>query len=226
LVTPQAELFARLEAQKHRRVIKTHTPLDGIPRDLRARYIVVARHPLDMAVSLYHQGDNIDRVRLRALTGEPEPATPAAPRKPVRDWLVSWINSEANPLDAMDSLPGVMWHLNDAWQRQDDTNVLLVHYDDLLADLDAEMHRIAAWLDVQTDPAVWPSLVRAAQFDQMRNRASELVPASEILKDQSAFFRRGASGAAREILDDYEQAGYYLRAAQLAPPPLLDWLHR
>ena len=32
-----------------------------------------------MAVSLYHQGDNIDRARLRQLTGQPEPATATAP---------------------------------------------------------------------------------------------------------------------------------------------------
>ena len=38
-------LFARLAAQDHRRFIKTHTPLDGVPLDPRATYIVVARHP-------------------------------------------------------------------------------------------------------------------------------------------------------------------------------------
>ena len=71
LITPRAELLARLEAQRHRRFVKTHTPLDGIPVDPRGRYIVVFRHPLDMAVSLYHQGDNIDRERMRELLGTP-----------------------------------------------------------------------------------------------------------------------------------------------------------
>jgi aryl sulfotransferase len=61
LGTPHADAYAHLEAQQHRRFVKTHTPLDGIPIDARATYIVVARHPLDMAVSLYHQGENIDR---------------------------------------------------------------------------------------------------------------------------------------------------------------------
>ena len=37
-----------------------------------ATYLVTARHPLDMAVSLYHQGGNIDRARgVRQLTGQP-----------------------------------------------------------------------------------------------------------------------------------------------------------
>jgi hypothetical protein len=70
LIIPRDEVYARLASQQHRRFIKTHTPLDGIPVDSRATYIVVGRHPLDMAVSLYHQGDNIDRGRVRHLTGQ------------------------------------------------------------------------------------------------------------------------------------------------------------
>src|ERR1700677_538611 len=52
LVEPEADVFARLAAQTHRRVIKTHTPLDGVPLHPRVTYIVVGRHPLDVAVSL------------------------------------------------------------------------------------------------------------------------------------------------------------------------------
>ncbi|HEX6856569.1 MAG TPA: sulfotransferase domain-containing protein [Streptosporangiaceae bacterium] len=60
LITPREEVLALLAAQRHRRFIKTHTPLDGIPLDPRARYIVTGRHPLDTAVSLHYQGDNLD----------------------------------------------------------------------------------------------------------------------------------------------------------------------
>src|SRR5580658_11112402 len=76
LITPREQVFARLQAQQHRRFIKTHTPLDGIPLSPLATYIVVGRHPLDLAVSLYHQGNNINRARLAELTG----TTPAPPR--------------------------------------------------------------------------------------------------------------------------------------------------
>ena len=69
LVRPEAEVRELLGSQHHRRVIKTHTPLDGVPQDPRATYVVVARHPLDAAVSLYHHSKNLDRERLRALMG-------------------------------------------------------------------------------------------------------------------------------------------------------------
>jgi aryl sulfotransferase len=32
LITPREEAYARLDRQQHRRFIKTHTPLDGIPK--------------------------------------------------------------------------------------------------------------------------------------------------------------------------------------------------
>src|SRR5512146_2874724 len=66
------KLLAGLAAQKHRRFIKTHTPLKGLPLDRRVTYVVVARHPLDMAVSLYHHYANLDARRLNELAGYPE----------------------------------------------------------------------------------------------------------------------------------------------------------
>jgi len=227
LVTPRDEVYARLSAQDHRRFVKTHTPLDGIPLDPRATYIVVARHPLDMAVSLYHQGDNLDRERIRRLTGQPEPDGPPSPRPPLREWLLSWIDRDVGAREEMDSLPGVMWHLSDAWARRGEPNVVLVHYDDLSADLECEMRRLAVLLGITVPAQLWPSLVQAATFEHMRARADQFVPdASGVLKDNAAFFRRGTSGAGRELLTADELVHYRTRTAQLAPSDLLTWLHR
>jgi aryl sulfotransferase len=224
LTTPREEVYARLAAQEHRRFIKTHTPLDGVPLDPRVTYIVTARHPLDMAVSLYHQGANIDRARLRQLTGQPEPAEPPRPPKPLREWLLGWIDTDSDPREEMDSLPGVMWHLSDAWARRSEPNVLLVHYGDLSADLGGEMRRLAGELGVAVQEQAWPALVRAATFESMRANAGEFAPGG-VLKDAAAFFRRGRSGAGREILTAAEVAHYHARAAQLAPADMLSWLH-
>ncbi|HTR69990.1 MAG TPA: sulfotransferase domain-containing protein, partial [Mycobacteriales bacterium] len=181
---PLDTVISRLESQKQRRVIKTHAPLDGIPIDKRATYIVVGRHPLDMAVSLYHQGDNIDRQRLRELTGQPEPATPRRPRPDLHSWLLRWIDRDTPPAECLDDLPGVIWHIRDAWARRSAGNVLLVHYDDLLNDLDGQMRHLAARLDITIPRTLWADLVDAATFDSMRGRHAELIPNSNgILKD-------------------------------------------
>jgi hypothetical protein len=118
-----------------------------------------------------------------------------------------------------------MWHLSDAWARRHEPNVMLVHYDDLSADLDGQMRRVAAQLGMVVPEQDWPALVRAATFEAMRGRADKLIPTAGVMKSNAAFFRRGTSGAGREILSDEEMAGYRARAAQLAPPDMLAWLH-
>ena len=67
---PPERVFAHLEEQRHRRFIKTHTPLRHIPSDPRVTYVATARHPLDAFVSLYHQ----DR-----MTGRPPGPPPGQP---------------------------------------------------------------------------------------------------------------------------------------------------
>lgn len=227
LVVPREEMYARLAAQRHRRFIKTHTPLDGVPIRPEVTYVVVARHPLDTAVSLYHQGNNLDRERIRRLTGAPEPDRPIDTRPPLREWLISWMERDADPRAEMDSLPGVMWHLSDAWRRRPEPNAVLVHYDDLSADLAGQMRRLARLLGITVPEQAWPALVEAATFRRMRERADQLTPDPVgVIKDRTRFFREGRSGTGRELLNDQELARYHTRTAELAPPDLLAWLHR
>lgn len=234
LGTPREEVIARLEGQPHRRVIKTHTPLDGVPLDPRATYVVVARHPLDAAVSLYHQSfHNLDRARMRELAG----ASPSQDRSPearprpdapaLRDWLAGWIADDTAPADGLDGLGGVFHHVGDAWQRRGQPNVVLVHYADLQADLDGALRRLADRLAIGVPDRAWPSLVEAATFPAMRARAADLVPdRSGVIRDPRQFFREGRSGAGRAALGPVDLDRYLQRAATLAPPDLLAWLHR
>lgn len=228
LIEPRDDVHARLAAQTHRRFIKTHTPLDGLPYDERVTYLVVGRHPLDMAVSLYHQVANIDRVRQRQLLGAPDqPVSAPTARPPLRDWLLSWIDHDGDPRQELDSLAGVMWHMSDAWSRRHQPNVLLLRYEDLVADLDGQMRRIADRLGITVPADTWPRLVEAATFTRMRANARELAPdPAGILKDPHAFFRRGTPGAGRELLTEEEHAHYHRRAAALGgQADMLAWLH-
>jgi hypothetical protein len=224
LVEPEADVFARLADQNHRRVIKTHTPLDGVPLHPRVTYIVVGRHPLDMAVSLYHHSDNIDRRRVAELTGQPETDRPPLP--PLHEWLVRFVDWEGDARTRLDTLPGTMLHLSDAWARRHDTNVVLVHYDDLVTDLDGSMRRLAGLLGLAVDEGRWPALVQAATFESMRAGAAAPDPDLGVLKNPAAFFRLGKSGEGRALLSDGEWSHYRDRVAAMAPDELLAWLER
>jgi hypothetical protein len=219
LVVPRDEVFAQLAAQEHRRFVKTHTPLHEMTIAPRATYIVVARHPLDAAVSLFHQLDNIDSAPIRQPSGGPEPDRQ-------RLSLLRWIGTEAPAQEERTSLPGVMRHLSDAWARRGEPNVVLLHYEDLSADLEGEMRRLAARLGVTVPDELWAALVKAATSEHMRAAADRLQPLGIPLKSNAAFFRRGTSGLGRELLTSAEFARYHARTARLASPDLLAWLHR
>jgi aryl sulfotransferase len=211
---PKEHVYAQLAGQRHRRFIKTHTPLGAIPSESRVTYIVTARHPLDALVSLYHQDHIIGRPPM------PPPTAPKVSREELHEVLVQWIASD-------EPLSGYLRHLSDAWTRRGEPNVLLVRYDDLLTDLEGQMRWLAGRLGIAVPEQSWPVLAGAATFERMKARNDILVPPPPgIVADTALFFRRGRSGAAREILSDEEMASYHARAARLAPPDMVEWLHR
>jgi hypothetical protein len=144
----------------------------------------------------------------------------------LHDALLDWIAGDDDPRRNLDSLPGVLWHLSDAWARRGSPNVLIVHYDNLLADLEGQMRWLAGRLGIAVPENAWPALIQAATLEHMRDREESLIPTPPgVVEKAASFFRRGTSGAGREILSDEEMAGYYARAAQLAPPDMLEWMH-
>jgi hypothetical protein len=229
LVLPADEVASRLDAQTHRRFIKTHTPLDGLPLDRRATYVVVARNPLDARRSHLHHRKNIDRELMSRLSGQPEMPAPGDVTE--HDWLVEWIDRSCDPVVDLDSLDGVAHHVADAWSRRGEPNIVMVHYDDLSRDLDGEMRRLAARLGIDIgidiDEATWPALVDAATLDHMRSRAEVAAPGPPgLFRKPSKFFRAGEVGTARSLLTDDEVDRYQRRLDSLAPREVVEWLDR
>lgn len=231
-VRPVGEVVARLEAQRHRRFIKTHTPLDGLPYDERVTYLAVGRDPRDAALSLRHQGANLRRDVIRRLVegrGSEEPADqPALPAADERAYFRRWTDNDESPTGNLDTLRGLLWQQSRAWERRHRPNVVLLHYEDLSRDLGGQLRRLADRLDITVPEPAWPALVQAATFDRMRERSADLVPDERlgIMHDTGAFFRRGASGQWRGVLTADDLARYDVRVTALAATDLVGWLHR
>jgi hypothetical protein len=233
---PRTEVFADLAAQQHRRFVKTHTPLDGIPDVDGVTYVVVGRDPRDVAISMDNHLANLDlpsiaaaRARSADVDGiELDPLVPPPPPSadPVeRFW--GWVDNDADPTLATPTLRLMITHLRSFWEARDRRDVVVFHYDDLLADLPGEMRRLADHLAIEVPDDRWPALVAAAGLDAMRARSSQLVPGSDRgqWKDVDRFFHRGTSGQWRDLLDDGDVERYTERVRSLAPPDLVDWLH-
>jgi hypothetical protein len=130
--------------------------------------------------------------------------------------------------DSDASLSYTLNHLGTFWDVRNSANIVMVHYDDLKADLAAEMRRVAGRLGITVQESVWPSLVRAATFEDMRRNAPRLVPEAgrSIWRDNDRFFNRGVSGQWVDVLDDADLQKYAARVTELAPSDLLEWVHR
>ena len=223
---------AKLAAQSHRRFIKTHTPLDGIPLWKEVTYVVVGRDPRDVAVSFEHHRANMDythflELRRQAMGTDgleefgPPPPVIADPVERLRAFVRS------DSLFGPPTLAGVLHHLQTAWGHRGDGNVVMVHYADLTTDLPGEMRRLAAALGIPLTPGRTSELAREAGLDRMRTRARELAPESsrQNWKDTTAFFRAGGFGEWREWMDDRLTAEYEARVAALAPADVAAWTH-
>ncbi len=233
LTEPLDSVLRTLEEQTHRRFIKAHLPFDGLPRDSHAKYICVGRDPRDVAASWMHHEANIDIERLINLRIDavglddleelpPLRELPSDPRE--RFWY--WIDEPAERT-APSSLASTMYHLATFWSARAATSVALFHYGDMSRDLDGEMRRLAAFLEIDVPGAKWDELVEAASFANMRARSKELAPeVTTGLVKAEMFFRRGSSGEWHEFIQtDDDQKHYEARVTELADPDLAHWVH-
>ena len=229
---PLAEVVDDLEAQTHRRFIKTHTPLDGLPSDDRVTYLHVCRDPRDVALSWDNHAANmnLDRLvstRLAAVGAddlvelgatEPPPPPPDDPMERFWRWMETSDTGDASGLEDLGA------HVRAAWERRHEPNVHLFHYADLRADLHGQMERLAAILD--TDPPT-AELVDAATFDQMKRRADALIPNSDtpFWRNDAKFFDRARLGGWQAFLDDEGIDRYRESAHRILPHDAWDWVH-
>jgi hypothetical protein len=227
------ELRAMLDAQDHRRFLKTHTPIDGLPREPPVTILTVFRHPLDVALSdLDHarnMGDRVHELRRNAVGDkdldviEQRPPRPDDPAEHLRQFIAGPLrHTGQGPY----SLADIVHQLTVAWDRRVDPNVHLFHYADLFGDLDGEMRRIAAALGIDPDALRWTDLVEAATLDGMRAQASALAPegGQGFWHDDRAFFRQGGRRNWAELLSAEEVAAFEDRVIERAGPDAGRWL--
>ena len=231
----RADVHAVYNAQTHRRFIKSHTPLDGLPSAPGVTYLCVGRDPRDVALSWRAHLANLDfEAALTALAAALEPGDvfgPPPDRPQFADELdafLHWVDDPTPPEEMAMNLAGTLHHLATFWARRDRGDVVVLHYDDLQADLEGEMRRLAGRLGIAVPEERWPALVRAAGFDEMRRRADDVAPDTEnrIWKSNQGFFNRGTSGQWRDLYDPEAEARYRARVRELAPDDLARWLHR
>jgi aryl sulfotransferase len=235
LTRDQAAVVADLEAQTHRRFIKSHTPLDGLPWRDDVTYICVGRDPRDVGLSWDNHMTNLDVAALldarQEAVGLDDVAEMLSQGPPVRadsqiDRFWAWVD-DLTPPEAATSLGSTLHHLSTFWSERRRPNVVLLRYEDLKSDLDGQMRALSSQLGIAVEEDGWVDLVEAATFDEMRRRADQIVPNSTnaLWHDNRQFFHRGTSGQWRALLGQDDLLRYKARVAELVPVELDDWVH-
>jgi aryl sulfotransferase len=196
-----SEVFAMLEQQDHRRFVKTHTPLDGIPQHDEVTYITVSRHPLDVALSYKDHRANSDRKRMMELRGQVGDQrtgtdTSAAPPDDPGDYLRWFITSDSSrSANGRYTLADYSEQARTYWEARHAPNVHLFHYADMWNDLDSEMRRIAHALDVGVNEDRFVEFVEAASLQSMRSRAADTAPEAHLgaWREPDQFFKAGGT---------------------------------
>ncbi len=230
-IAPIENVLKRYEEQHHRRFIKTHTPLDGIPYFEDVTYLVCGRDPRDIFVSVVHHAKNqqldkvIESLEKQGISVEP----PERPPEDVNEWFELWLTRPAFPWEE-DGFP--MWsvfsHAKTFWKFRELPNIHFLHYADLKTDLGGQMRRIARILEIDVDELLWPQLVDAATFDSMKRNADMTAPdiESSAWRSNAAFFHKGEHEQWRGFLNDKSLALYETVKVTRGEPEFIEWFEK
>ncbi|MFD1832057.1 sulfotransferase domain-containing protein [Streptomyces desertarenae] len=230
--TPLDRTLETLEGQRHRRFIKTHLPMDALPVHSDVSYLIVGRDLRDAAVSAHNHALGTSRAADRLPPGPTgddvhTPVHPPVPEDVHEHWR-DYFTRSAFPWES-DGWPfnSPTHHLESWWRHRGEPNVLFLHYQDMLDDLDGQMRRVSAFLDIPVDESVWPELVQACAFSDMRSGQDQIFGKGAIGDAATSFrfFHRGSSGQWRGIATE-EDLALYRAAMEPLPADLRAWLAR
>jgi aryl sulfotransferase len=221
-VPPKEVKLPIVEAQTHRRFLKTHLPVDALVFSPKARYLYIGRDGRDVVWSLYNHHVNANAVWYSALNDTPGRVGPpiGPPPSDIRQYWRGWMDKDGFPF-------WPFWeNVRSWWEIRELPNVLFVHFESLKRDMAAEMRRVAAFLDIAIDESRWPSIVEYCSFDWMKRNATKSVPLAGAFWDAGAevFINKGVNGRWRDTLTSLEVAEYEARAAEELGSECARWL--
>lgn len=216
------DTMAKLEAQQHRRIVKTHLPLDALTFSPKAKYLYIGRDGRDVVWSLYNHHASANQLWYDALNDTPGRVGPPIerPDPDIRRYFLTWLEQDGAPFWAF-------WeNIASWWDARSLPNVKLVHFNDLKRDPDGEMRAIADFLGCDIPDDRWPPILEHCSFDWMKAHAEMVSPMGGAIFDGGAakFINKGTNGRWRDLLTAEDVAAYERRALAELGPDCAGWL--
>lgn len=221
-VPPKAVKLPLVEAQTHRRFLKTHLPVDALVYSPRAKYLYIGRDGRDVVWSLYNHHANANALWYQALNDTPGRVGPPIEPPPadIKQYFRDWLERDGHPF-------WPFWENVRSWYAlRDLPNLMLVHFADLKRDLPGQMRAMAKFLDIAVDEADWPKILEYCSFDWMKANATKSVPLGGAFWDAGAqvFINKGVNGRWHDTLSAADSAAYERRALAELGPDCARWL--
>lgn len=221
-VPPKDVKLPIVEAQTHRRFIKTHLPVDALVYSPHAKYIYIGRDGRDVVWSMHNHHFNANDAWYEALNDTPGRIGPpiGRPTPDRRQYFLDWLDKDGHPF-------WPFWeNVRSWWEIRALPNLLLVHFASLKRDMPGEIARIAAFLGIGIAPETRAAILEHCSFDYMKANATQSVPLGGAFWDGGAatFVHKGTNGRWRDSLTDADSRRYEETARRELGADCARWL--
>jgi len=221
-VPPKAVKLPVVEAQTHRRFLKTHLPVDALVFSPKAKYIYIGRDGRDVVWSFYNHHANANQLWYDLLNNTPGRVGPPIerPDPEIHRYFRRWLEEDGYPIWSY-------WeNIRSWWDARGVPNILLVHFNDLKIDMEGEMRRIADFLGCSIPEDRWPAIIEHCSFDYMKRHAANVAPLGGGIFEGGAdvFINKGTNGRWRDVLTAEDIRDYERIAREKLGEECADWL--
>ena len=209
-------------AQTHRRFLKTHLPVDALVYSPKAKYIYIARDGRDIAWSLFNHHHALNDVFYDGIAELPNlgPLLPRPHTNDIRQYFLDWLAGDGYPF-------WPFWeNIRTWWEIRHLPNLYLLHFQNLLDDMEGTMRKIAAFLATPIDESKWDLMVRHCTFAYMKKNATLSVPLGGAVFEGGAdsFIFKGVNNRWRDTLTQEDIKVYESRVLKEVGPECAHWL--
>jgi len=226
---PLDQVAQGLEAQQHRRFIKSHLALDGLPYFETAKYIVVGRDLRDVFMSIWnHHNGYTDQLkgilheRIASLGCDFQ-----VDFQDLHEMFGKWIGKSAFEWESS-GYPywSHLHHVQTWWDYRQLPNILLAHFTDLLADPEGQIRRVAKYLDIEIDEQHLPGILQRISFRDMKENFDKVFPEANHLfrGGGQTFMHKGTNGRWRGVLTEAELEQCRMAVERELAPDCANWL--
>jgi len=222
-VPPKSVKLPAVEAQEHRRFVKTHLPVDALVFSKDVKYIYIGRDGRDVLWSMYNHHANANDLWYEALNDTPGRVGPPIekPLESIVDYYHEWLDKDGHPF-------WPFWeNVRSWWDIRELPNVYFLHFSKLKEDMPGEIKKIAEFLEIEVDPDKWDDIIEHCTFDYMKKNSTKSVPLGGAFWDGGAntFIHKGTNGRWKDVLSEEDSNKYEAMAIEKLGEECARWVN-